>query len=121
MYKALGRCKKIFRLSDLTQEDINEVLLHELCEKCRRLKSLQEAYAENRATNNDIARELMKAAYVSGIVGIKSPELDQVAYSYELASFAMPWKTDEEILSDSTFHIHKTFWSALGIHNDSLK
>lgn len=114
LYKIFGRSKKVFRLADISQDDINVVLLHDLCEKCPWLKMLQESYAENRATNDDIRRELAKAAFVTGLLGVKSSDSDHVVYSYELTSLGMPWQSDE----DAFFHIHRTFWSALGIQDE---
>ena len=116
LYKVLDKTQANFRTSDIDQAEINVILLHELCEKCPWLKTLQESYAENRATNDDIKEEIITAAFIVGLVGVKVPSSDHPVFSYELPTFFLPWKTEEGTLQESVFYVHKMFWKAFGIN-----
>lgn len=115
LYKVLEKTKSVFCITDIDQDDINLILLHELCEKCPWLKSLQESYAENRATNDDIRKEILTAAFITGLVGVETANSGKPVFSYELPTFSLPWKGSDDAFKESSFHIHKMFWSALGM------
>ena len=122
LYKILGKKGESFIASDISQDDMDAVLCHELCESCSWLKSLQEAYLENRATYDDIRKELLKAGFITGLLGVKPADNEDVMYSYQLSSFSLSRQTEEGFFLNSHLYVHKAFWKVLGIHGvESLR
>jgi hypothetical protein len=99
-----------FTPSDITEEDLMEILLDDRAFDCRWLKDLSEEYTGGPVGITNVKNSLIGVWYLVGLIGVKDSASHRTHFSLDRALNA---KTDLE--PDSTFIVLKMLRSALGI------
>lgn len=110
LFPLLTKLGPKFVLGDIGDDDANRILSHKNVEQCAWMRRLQEAYCTSQMTLQEVKIEFAKALYLVGMIGVRHPQSHHVLYSYD-----QPFDSNPEIVSDATFHLHKMFWSSLGL------
>lgn len=113
----LNHKEKSFRFSDLDSTKIDNILLevayaHE--QTCQRdvICKFSKLYIDGQSTDRSkVLKEIIRAFYHVGIIGIKLSEQLPIQWSY-LSELNV---SVEQISSETNIHIHPTFYMALGI------
>jgi hypothetical protein len=112
----LRRLGTKFTIADLTDSDIELLLSDERCKNCSWLRGITERWAESNLTIEQIRIEIVRALYLVGLIGVKHPTSHQVRFSADRALDTSP-----DIIRTTVFHMHKMFWSALGLSESIQK
>ena len=107
LFSTIRRLGPKFQLSDITENEVNDVLSSERCDSCPWLSSLQVQFCTNRMSSTEIAIEFLKALYLIGIVGYKQTSDPMVVYAFD-----KPLTTSPAVLNTTRFYVHRMFWSA---------
>lgn len=99
-----------FTYTQMSDEHIQTILNNAQCEQCRWLDGIQGQFCENEIDMPHIRVEFLKALYLIGMIGVKQPHSHHILYSSD-----QPFDSNPEVLSNASFHVHKMFWSSLGI------
>lgn len=99
-----------FTIDQITVESLESVLIRDLPENSLWLRGLQETYMNNTHSLDATRVEILKALYLVGLIGVKQVHSHQILYSFD-----QPLDTTPEMIANTTFHVHKMFWSSLGL------
>jgi hypothetical protein len=109
LYPLLRKVKYKFFLPDFSDEYADQILSDSWCDRSIWLKNLQNMYLEGTITIQQVKLELLKALYTVGIMGVKLPNSHKIVYAHD-----NPIGVGQDIISQTSLHIHKMFWKALG-------
>src|SRR5207248_2482624 len=107
LFPLIARLGPRFTLADISDTDITSILSLPRVEDCSWLRSIQEAYCTDRMKPEQIKIEIVRCLFQIGIIGIKQAGTPHIQYSVDQAFDSTP-----EFLLNSTFVVHKMFWSA---------
>ena len=99
-----------FSLSQISEEDIIEVLLDERCTDCTWLKTLTEQFTKTHNSASLVRDEIVKVWYLVGLVGLKDAVSHRTFFSIDRGL-----NSKGDLQPDSTFIVLKMVRSALGI------
>ncbi|MFC2130669.1 P-loop ATPase, Sll1717 family, partial [Bacteroidota bacterium] len=109
-FPLLQKLGPIFSIEDIKEEDILEVLTHDIINECKWLKKLAEYYDKKDMNVNKIRDEIINTLYVVGLIGIKKKN-EKTKYSCEHKFELKPIKYHD--IEYFTIHVHKMLWKAL--------
>ena len=110
-FPLLSKLGTRFTLSQITEEDVIEVLLDERCSDCKWLKMLTEKFTKSPNCCSLIRDEIVAVWYFVGLIGLKDTVSHRTDFSLDRV---LNPKID--LRSDSTFIVLKMVRSALGIN-----
>lgn len=111
-FPLLAKLGPKFTCAKVSDEDIHAILNNAQCDQCKWLSGIQEQFCGNKTDMLRIKVEFLRALYLIGLIGVKQPHSHHVLYSSD-----QPFDSNPEVLTNASFHVHKLFWSSLGLTN----
>jgi len=107
IFSIIRRLGTSFMLSDISDEDMEGMLISDRCNSCPWLRGLREAYLSNFLSMDTLKLELLKAVYLVGLVGYKHSDSMRIIFAFD-----KPIGNSPDFFDSTTFHVHRMFWSA---------
>ena len=105
-FEFLKKCGGSFKASDLTDDEIDGILSKATVNKHSWISALQEDFLENTITLKKARDKIIKALYISGLIGIR--QKGPARFSYEMPILQ---SENQEFDEDTEFEIHEMFHS----------
>lgn len=109
-FSFLQRRRGAFPFNDVTEEELEAVLMHDTAESCTWLQGLRARYMDGALSVEDLRCEIASVLFQVGLLGVRLPSTGRFEYAFdELLSFT------SDLLTQARFCVHPMFHRALGI------
>lgn len=110
LFPLLKKLGPKFKLSDILEEDVMQILADDCCTRCPWLQSLAAKWGESRLDVDGLKTEFVKALFLVGVLGVKVNRNPVVQFSWQSSI-----DFSKEDTKASPFIVHMMFLSALGL------